>query len=256
MLKIKKISTLALLIGAAVATTACNEETKSTPAKTSPATQTEVTNSDLKDNSYAVGVLFGTDLKGVIEAQKELITYDQDKLLVGLKDALNGKIDLNNPELGNTLKALDETLKVQAQKKADEQAQQALQEGAKFVAEFKKKDNVKETQSGLIYHIEKAGDGVAIKPEDTIKVHYTGKLPNGTVFDSSVERGEPVEFVLNQLIPGWIEGLQLIKKGGKIELVIPPALAYGEQAMGQIPANSTLYFELEVLDVKPTKPAK
>ncbi|WP_439240144.1 FKBP-type peptidyl-prolyl cis-trans isomerase [Lonepinella sp. BR2474] len=256
MLNIKKISTLALLISAAVATVACNEKAQADTSKTTQTQAAQATTGDVKDSSYAVGVLFGTDLKGVIDAQKDLITYDQAKLLAGLNDALNGKIDLNNPELGNTLKSLDETLKNASQKKAAEQAQKAQQEGEKFVAEFKKKDGVKTTESGLVYRIEKAGEGVAIKPEDTIKVHYTGKLPNGTVFDSSVERGEPVEFVLNQLIPGWIEGLQLIKKGGKIELVVPPALGYGDQDMGQIPANSTLHFELEVLDVTPAKAAK
>ena len=84
-------------------------------------------------------------------------------------------------------------------------------------------------------------------------MHYTGKLPNGTVFDSSVERGQPAEFALNQVIPGWTEGLQLVKKGGKIELVIPANLAYGDQDLGVIPANSTLHFDVEVLDVTPAK---
>ncbi|MDH2925903.1 FKBP-type peptidyl-prolyl cis-trans isomerase [Lonepinella koalarum] len=256
MLKIKKISMLALLISAAIVTTACNEKQTAASTDAAKPAQTQAESGDVKDNSYAVGVLFGTDLKGVMDAQKEFITYDQDKLLSGLKDTLDGKVDLNNPELVNTLKALDETLKAESQKKAAEQAKKAQEDGAKFIADFKKKEGVQETQSGLLYHIEQAGDGEPIKPEDTIKVHYTGKLTNGTVFDSSLERGEPAEFVLNQLIPGWVEGLQLIKKGGKIELVVPPALAYGEQDMGQIPANSTLYFELEVLDVTPANSAK
>ena len=82
-------------------------------------------------------------------------------------------------------------------------------------------------------------------------MHYTGKLPNGKVFDSSVERGQPVEFQLNQVIPGWTEGLQLVKKGGKIQLVIPPALGYGKQGAGaSIPPNSTLIFDVEVFRCK------
>ena len=86
-----------------------------------------------------------------------------------------------------------------------------------------------------------------------VKVHYTGKLPNGDVFDSSVERGQPVEFPLDRVIAGWTEGLQLVKKGGKIELVIPPSLGYGEQGAGaQIPPNATLHFDVEVLDVNPS----
>ena len=95
-----------------------------------------------------------------------------------------------------------------------------------------------------------------IKPTDLVKVHYTGKLPDGTVFDSSVERGQPAEFKLDQVVPGWTEGLQLVKKGGKIELVLPPQLAYGEQGTGPIPPNSTLHFDVEVLDVTPEKTAK
>ena len=98
--------------------------------------------------------------------------------------------------------------------------------------------------------ITEAGKGDAIKATDTVKVHYTGKLPDGKVFDSSVERGQPVEFKLNQVIKGWTEGLQLVKKGGKIELVIPPELAYGKQGAGDsIPPDATLYFDVEVLDV-------
>ena len=103
-----------------------------------------------------------------------------------------------------------------------------------------------------MYKIENAGKGDAIKATDTVKVHYTGKLPNGKVFDSSVERGQPVEFQLNQVIKGWTEGLQLVKKGGKIQLVIAPELGYGEQGAGaSIPPNSTLIFDVEVLDVNP-----
>ena len=107
----------------------------------------------------------------------------------------------------------------------------------------------------LLYKITEAGKGDAIKATDTVKVHYTGKLPDGKVFDSSVERGQPVEFKLNQVIKGWTEGLQLVKKGGKIELVIPPELAYGKQGVTAIQFHlmSTLYFDVEVLDVNPKK---
>ena len=113
---------------------------------------------------------------------------------------------------------------------------------------------MKKTASGLLYRVEKAGSGNAINATDVVKVHYTGKLPDGTVFDSSVQRGTPAEFPLNQVIKGWTEGLQLVKKGGKIELVLPPDLAYGKDGAGaSIPPNSTLYFDVEVLDVIPAK---
>jgi len=125
---------------------------------------------------------------------------------------------------------------------------------AEYEQKFAKKDGVKSTKDGLLYKITEAGKGEAIKATDTVKVHYTGKLPDGKVFDSSVERGQPVEFKLNQVIKGWTEGLQLVKKGGKIELVIPPELAYGKQGAGDaIPPDATLYFDVEVLDVNPKK---
>ena len=142
----------------------------------------------------------------------------------------------------------------ESEKRAAAVAQKAEEEGNKFAAEFAKKDGVKKTASGLLYRVEKAGSSNAINATDVVKVHYTGKLPDGTVFDSSVQRGTPAEFPLNQVIKGWTEGLQLVKKGGKIELVLPPDLAYGKDGAGaSIPPNSTLYFDVEVLDVIPAK---
>ncbi|MDU8925503.1 FKBP-type peptidyl-prolyl cis-trans isomerase [Pasteurellaceae bacterium LIM206] len=255
MLKLPKFTAVALLVGAVCAVSACKDEKKAENAAQQPAAQTQPAqaNDDLKDPSYAVGALIGTDLKGLVDAQKDVITYNQEKLLSGVKDALAGKIDLKNEELGNTLKSIDEKLKVASQEKAAKAAQQAKEAGEKFVAEFAKKEGVKKTDDGLLYRIENEGEGAAIKPTDVVKVHYTGTLPDGTVFDSSRDNDTPAEFKLDQVIPGWVEGLQLIKKGGKIELVIPPSLAYGDQDVGQIPANSTLHFDVEVLDVNPSK---
>lgn len=261
MVKIQKLSAVALLVGAVFMTAACNEKDKTAaPAAETQAASTA--NADLvKDPSYAVGVLLGSDLKGLVDSQKEVMNYDQDKLVSGVKDALAGKVDLTkNQELQKTLTDLNEKLSKATEAKAKEDAakaaeaaKQAQADGEKFAAEFKKQEGVKETPSGLLYRIQTPGEGETIKPEDSVKVHYTGKLPNGTVFDSSVERGQPAEFALNQVIPGWTEGLQLVKKGGKIELVIPPKLAYGDQDLGTIPANSTLHFDVEVLDVTPAK---
>ncbi|PVX42689.1 FKBP-type peptidyl-prolyl cis-trans isomerase FkpA [Pasteurella langaaensis DSM 22999] len=259
MLKIQKISAIALLVAAVFATAACNEKEKA-PATDSKAVAQADSNL-AKDPSYAVGILLGSDLKGLVDSQKEVMSYDQEKLLSGVKDALSGKVDLSqNQELQKTLTDLNEKLSKAAEAKAKEDAQKAAEaaktakaDGEKFAAEFKAKEGVKQTKSGLLYRIEKEGEGAPIKATDIVKVHYTGKLPNGTVFDSSVERGQPAEFALNQVIPGWTEGLQLVKKGGKIELVIPASLAYGDQDLGAIPANSTLHFDVEVLDVKPAK---
>ena len=108
------------------------------------------------------------------------------------------------------------------------------------------------TASGLKYKVVKEGTGAMPKAEDIVEVHYTGKLLDGTVFDSSVERGETISFPLNGVIKGWTEGLQLMKEGAKYEFIIPPYLAYGERGPpgGPIGPNATLYFEVELFKVK------
>lgn len=119
-----------------------------------------------------------------------------------------------------------------------------------FLSENAKKQGVQTTASGLQYKVTQQGTGKQPTASSVVTVHYTGKLLDGKVFDSSVERGEPIEFPLNQVIPGWTEGLQLMKEGGKATLYIPSGLAYGEQGVpGTIPANSTLVFDVELIKV-------
>ena len=117
--------------------------------------------------------------------------------------------------------------------------------------EAAKADQMTQTASGLKYMVLKKGTGtVSPKATDTVKVHYHGTLQDGTVFDSSVQRGEPAVFPLNRVIPGWTEGLQLMKVGDKFKFVIPPDLAYGPGGQGPIPPNSTLVFEVELLEIQ------
>ena len=237
MLKIQKLSIAALMVSAVISGQVFAEEKAL----------------DEKAASYAVGALMGGQMKDLVDAHKEVITYDNARILDGLKDALEGKVDVRKDEnVQKTLEAIEAKLVSASKAKAEAIAKSAQEEGDKYRADFAKGKDVKTTKSGLLYKIENAGKGEAIKATDTVKVHYTGKVPNGKVFDSSVERGQPVEFQLNQVIPGWTEGLQLVKKGGKIQLVIPPALGYGKQGAGaSIPPNSTLIFDVEVLDVNP-----
>ena len=227
MLKIQKLSIAALMVSAVISGQVFAEDSAF----------------DEKAASYAVGALMGGQMKDLVDSH----------ILDGLKDALEGKVDVRKDEkIQKTLESIEAKLMAASKAKAESIAKQAKEEGDKFRAEFAKGKDVKTTQSGLMYKIENAGKGDTIKATDTVKVHYTGKLPNGKVFDSSVERGQPVEFQLNQVIKGWTEGLQLVKKGGKIQLVIAPELGYGEQGAGaSIPPNSTLIFDVEVLDVNP-----
>ena len=122
--------------------------------------------------------------------------------------------------------------------------------GREFLEENAKNDSVTQTESGLQYMVLKEGTGAKPGPTDEVTVHYTGRLINGTVFDSSVERGEPATFPLDKVIPGWTEGLHLMSEGAKYRLFIPSELAYGSKGAGdQILPNSTLIFDVELIKV-------
>lgn len=136
------------------------------------------------------------------------------------------------------------------QEAMEKKAAQAKAEGSNFLEQNKKKESVKETESGLQYQIMRAGSGKTPRPGQKVTVHYTGKLLDGTVFDSSEERGEPITFGVNQVIAGWTEALQLMQEGDRWRLFIPYNLAYGERGAGaQIPPYATLIFDVELLKV-------
>lgn len=174
-------------------------------------------------------------------------------LLKGMGAAIAGKdspYDL--PKIGP---AMDDFMKKKqdaymAKLKKDSEAQTAA-----YFTKLKENKAVIELPSGLRYEVVQPGSGPAPKSNEIVRVHYTGTLIDGTVFDSSVQRGEPAEFPLDGVIPGWTEGLQKISKGGKIKLYVPPQLAYGDDARGNIPPASTLVFDVEMLDIKPAPAA-
>jgi len=140
---------------------------------------------------------------------------------------------------------------LQARLEVKNQAESAdnIEAGMDFLAEVENREGVMKTDSGLLYLIEEEGYGAKPGPQDQVEIHYHGTLIDGTVFDSSVQRGQTATFGVNQVIPGFSEGLQLIREGGKITLFIPQELAYGPRATGSIPAGSTLIFEVELMKV-------
>ena len=245
MLKFQKLSTVALMLASVLSANAFADAQTEAKPEAAKAEATEMKAAEVKKAGS----------QGLIDAQKGVIDYNSDKVVAGIADVLGGKVKLeNNKEITSVLQEIDGKLKAASEERFAAAAKKAEEEGKKFAEEFAKKDGVKKTPSGLLYRVVDAGKGNPIKETDVVKVHYTGKLADGTVFDSSRERNVPAEFPLNQVIKGWTEGLQLVKKGGKIELVLPADLAYGKEGAGaSIPPNATLYFDVEVLDVIPAK---
>ena len=201
--------------------------------------------------SYALGASMGKYLNDNLKQNKDLgITLDQKMIIGGIKDALADKVQLNEEEIRTVIMALEtETRKLRAEQQ-EKLAQAAVEEGKKFLAENAKKEGITVTDSGLQFEVLKAAEGEKPAATDTVTVHYKGTLIDGTEFDSSYSRGEPTSFGLNQVISGWTEGLQHMPIGSKYKFYIPSELAYGSRSTGRIPANSTLIFEVELLDVK------
>jgi FKBP-type peptidyl-prolyl cis-trans isomerase len=183
-------------------------------------------------------------------AELEFSKTELDTLLKGIALAASGK---DSPyELEKIGPAMDEFMQKKQSAYLGKLKSKNEAENAAFFEKLKANKAIVELPSGLRYEIVKQGDGPAPKATETVKVHYTGTLVDGSVFDSSVQRGEPAEFPLDQVIPGWTEGIQKMNKGGKIKLYVPPQLAYGDDGRPGIPPGSTLVFEVELLDIKPT----
>lgn len=202
------------------------------------ADKSELTNPKQKA-SYVIGVNIGKGMK------QQGVDVDVDMITKGIKDGLAGTAALNDQEMQEAMMSLQKDL----QNKAAELGVKSKKEGEDFLAGNKSKEGVKTTASGLQYKVVKDAKGPKPQATDTVKVHYRGTLLDGTEFDSSYKRGEPVEFPLDQVIKGWTEGLQLMPVGSKYQFWIPANLAYGEPGNRGIPPNSTLIFEVELLDI-------
>ena len=192
--------------------------------------------------SYSYGLMIAKQLT------ERGIDLDFDQFATAFKTVLEeGEPLLSDDEVSDTL---DTYSKILAEKSATGVDRETLDAGKKFLEENLKKDGIKSTASGLQYEVITEGDGAQPAATDVVEVHYHGTLLDGTVFDSSVDRGETTSFPLNRVIPGWTEGLQLMKEGGKYRFFIPYDLAYGERGAGaDIKPYSTLIFEVELFKV-------
>ena len=194
--------------------------------------------------SYSLGVNIG---QGLV-AQGLMESVDLELLLAGVTDVVNDSVKLEREQIVAALDAFQQ--RMIAEREAIIEAAKAV--GEEFLAQNAVKEGVITTASGLQYLKMNAVDGDAPMPQaaDSVKVHYHGTMIDGSVFDSSVDRGQPATFGVTQVIQGWVEALQLMKVGEKWRLFIPSALAYGESGSGSIPPNSTLIFEVELLEIE------
>jgi FKBP-type peptidyl-prolyl cis-trans isomerase FklB len=198
--------------------------------------------------SYGMGLVLGERMSN------DLPNLQMDQFLQGIQHGHAGDEDakrMSREEIQQALMAYQQKLQEEQSKKTEELANKNLEAGKEFLAENAKREGVKTTESGLQYEVLEKGEGEKPGKTDTVKVHYTGELLSGEVFDSSRERGEPVTFALNQVIPGWTEGLQLMSEGARYKLYIPSDLAYGPGGNRAIGPNETLVFDVELLEVNP-----
>ncbi|PKH23134.1 peptidylprolyl isomerase [Enterobacterales bacterium CwR94] len=192
--------------------------------------------------SYGIGLQVGQQLQ-----DSGLQGLQPEALLAGLRDALEGNapavpVDVVHRALREVHERADAVRR--------EKQQEMAAEGQQFLQDYAQREGVSTTESGLQFSVINQGAGAIPARTDRVRVHYTGKLIDGTVFDSSVARGEPAEFPVSGVIAGWIEALTLMPVGSKWELVIPHNLAYGERGAGaSIPPYSTLIFEVELLEI-------
>lgn len=242
----KKLFTVALVLLASVSL-AVAQSTTPTQTNSKKASEPEKVPT-AKEASYAIGVYFGSMISENLKHAPGGNELNKAVLMQGLEEAMNNKASIT-PE-----KAYEQVgLYLQAKQKEKDEANKKASE--EFMAKNAKKEGVITTKSGLQYMIIEEGKGPKATVEDTVTVNYKGQLIDGTVFDSSYDRGEPTKFNPMQVIPGWTEGLCLLPEGTKARLFIPYNLAYGERGIGdKIPPYSTLIFDIDLIKVTKGKP--
>lgn len=228
----KKVIVLASMV---IVLAACNQN-KGLTIDTSKPTELAT---ELDSVSYLLGVEYG---KWLTE-KRDMKEIDNKSFLTGVQRMVDGKENEIADDVAN------KCMMGFFNKKEEAKSASAKAEGSAYLEQNKAKEGVVVTASGLQYRVLTEGSGAVAQDGQTVKVHYTGKLIDGSVFDSSVERGEPAQFATNQVIKGWTEALSMMPVGSKWELVIPSDLAYGGRGNGRIPGGSTLIFEVELLDI-------
>ncbi len=208
--------------------------------------KSSVTLNDEKDQmSYSIGVQMGQGLKDLASH------LNLQVLFAAIEDSVQGReLAMSQEEIQKAMMSIREVVMAERQKQADVNKEK----GAAFLAENGKKDGWVTLESGLQYKVLTEGKGEKPKESDRVKVHYKGTLIDGTQFDSSYDRGEPATFGVTQVIKGWTEALLLMPAGSKWQLAIPSDLAYGPQGRPQIPSNSVLLFDVELLEIVAPEP--
>lgn len=210
--------------------------------------------SSSNNKAYNSGFELGSQIQRLAEGFSNQMSNSPDQINVQYMASGIANVLQNKPILIEDAKTLVDTKVKEIQDKAqvskEDEYAKVIAAGQEFMFENAKRNGVISLPSGLQYTIDKKGSGAIPKATDKVKVHYTGRLTNGTVFDSSVERGEPITFGLQQVIPGWTEILQLMPVGSKWTVYIPYNLAYGDRDMGAIKPYSNLIFEIELIDIE------
>ncbi|MEQ4539539.1 MAG: FKBP-type peptidyl-prolyl cis-trans isomerase [Billgrantia sp.] len=194
--------------------------------------------------SYSLGIAYGQSIA------QEYPELDVDAFSAAIRDIIEGNDPaMSAEEMAETLSQFQQDALAARQAEAEQLAERNLAEGQAFLSENGEREEVTTTDSGLQYEVLESGDGESPGPSSHVEVHYEGTLVDGTVFDSSLERGQPLSFRVDQVIEGWQEALQLMSVGDTWMLFIPPELGYGAQGQGPIGPNETLIFRVELLDV-------
>lgn len=208
--------------------------------------------SETSRQAYSIGINVGRNL-----LKQGVQNVDETALFRGISDAVNQKdTAMTEDEMRATLTAFSKILRDRQVAERQQVADKNLADGQEFLAKNKERDGIIETPSGLQYEVIQTGAGASPGITDKVNVHYRGTLLDGTEFDSSYSRNKPASFPLNRVIKGWTEGLQLMSPGSKYKFYIPSDLAYGESGNQSIPPNSTLIFEVELLEVEAVAPPK